>query len=69
MLHRCEADIGTIIVVTLPKFVVEDTANLELSRFDFLGDIMAAELEIRYGHAPSEFPESSLPRVGACFSQ
>ncbi len=69
VLHRSEADLGTIVVVTLPKFVVEDTANLELSRFDFLGDIMAAELEICHGHPPLESPESSLLKVGVCFSQ
>lgn len=69
VLHRSKADLGTIGVVTLPKSVVEDTANLELSRFDFLGDIMAAELEIRHGPAPLESPESSLLKFGVCLSQ
>ncbi len=46
VLHRSEADLGTIVVVTLPKFVVKDTANLELSRLIFW--VISWWLSLRY---------------------
>ncbi len=43
MLNGLEVDLGAMILATLPKFVAEDAVNPELSSFDCLDDIMAAE--------------------------
>ncbi len=43
VLNGLEVDFGTIVLATRPKFVVENATNPELSGFDFLGDVMAAE--------------------------
>ncbi len=37
----------TIALVMLPNFVAEDTANLEVSGFGFLGDIMVRICSLR----------------------